>query len=175
MVLCFFIKTDRGIFGISKQLGGIMAKRLSFLLLILAFLPQTCSRYPSAPQYSGIGDCGKPTIPSNLTFKDSIQYWASPFTGAPESTKYYQVYGYLEIYNYEKELIQTSLALPTYALYTTYTNLHSSGSPYNYDIYWNGQDMNGKKVDNGVYTTKLTLISQADTYCSCGTILLTTN
>lgn len=140
----------------------------SFLVLQVA----ACSRYPSAPQYAGSGDCGKATIPTNLQFKDSIQYWTS-FTGVPESTRYYEVHSYLEIYNYEKELVQSGRIVSVFPLFVT-TNTPAAGEE-GYDIYWNGLDMNGKKVDNGVYITKLSWISQIDTTCSCGTILLTTN
>lgn len=172
MVLCFFIKTDRRIFWVSKQLGGIMAGRLSFLLLILAFLLQTCSSYPSAPQYSGIGDCGKPTIPANIHFKDSVQYWTSS-TGAPESTIQHQTYSCFEIYNYEKDLIYISSSIGFSQLVPA--PWRTSSTQGGYDIYWDGRDMNGKKVDNGTYITKLTLATSSDTFSSCGTLLLTTN
>ncbi len=151
-----------------------MAKLFFPSLIILGILIQSCGRYPPAPNYAGIGNCGSPTIPSNLQFKDSVQY-ASSLIGIPESTRYYQFYEYFEIYNYEKQLINGAFINLAFNNFATYGQLHSSSLNNFSNIYWNGTDMNGKKVDNGTYTFKATSISQVDTNCSCGTIILTTN
>jgi flagellar hook assembly protein FlgD len=55
-------------------------------LLILSFF--SCSKYPAAPDYQGIGDCTKATIPPGLTSN-------SPST-------------FVEIYDFEKNLITTT-------------------------------------------------------------------
>ena len=120
-----------------------------------------CNEYPSAPKYNGIGDCTKATIPQGLQLDSN------------------QTFGYLEIYDYDKNLITTSekdgpspyldsLIGSFYGL-PLYRDDHTI---INFDIYWNGMDRNGKKVDNGKYIAKFSFISKRDTSCMCGEVII---
>jgi flagellar hook assembly protein FlgD len=121
---------------------------LSCCLFLTLFF---CNEYPAAPKYNGIGDCTKATIPQGLQFDSN------------------QTYSYLEIYDYEKNLIniaggRTSYEGPPPIVDTT--------GIFNYDVYWNGMDRNGNKVDNGKYIAKMSIISKRDTSCMCGEVII---
>jgi flagellar hook assembly protein FlgD len=100
---------------------------------------------PAAPKYNGIGDCTKATIPPGLQLDSN------------------QTYGYLEIYDYDKNLINIAGPSPLYK---------DDHTIINFDIYWNGMDRNGKKVDNGKYIAKNSFISKRDTSCMCGEVII---
>jgi hypothetical protein len=142
-----------------------------FLCILLPVL--FCSKYPGAPDYKGLGDCGRPTVPSGLFFKDSASLKTNAndtikFDLSPPRSDSNFAYVYLEIYDYEKNLINSELN-GSIAIFPM-----DSGTG-KFSAYWNGLDSKGNKVDNGRYTFKASFISRTDTSCECGDIFLTTN
>jgi hypothetical protein len=142
-----------------------------FLCVLLSVL--SCGKYPAAPNYIHTGDCGRPTVPPGLVFNDSAALHKNAddtitFDISPPRTDSNFTYGYLEIYDYEKNLILTLLSIPIKGSWQDTTSV-----PFN--AYWTGTDSKGNKVDNGRYTFKVSFISRTDTSCRCGDIFLTTN
>jgi len=131
---------------------------LSCCLFLTLFF---CNEYPAAPKYNGIGDCTKATIPPDLVIDSN------------------QNYRYVEIYDYDKNLINTLTQLgPSHYLDSLIGSFYGSTSQrdtsniFNFDIYWNGMDRNGNKVDNGKYVFKYSIISRTDTSCGCGEVII---
>ena len=115
-----------------------------------------CNEYPAAPKYNGIGDCTKATIPPDLVLDSN------------------QNYRYVEIYDFDKNLINTlTQPGPSHSIDSLIglsygsTSQRDTSNIFNFDIYWNGMDRNGNKVDNGKYIAKISFISKLDTSCTC--------
>jgi hypothetical protein len=149
--------------------------RVSALFMCIMLSVALCNRYPGTPDYQGIGDCGRPTVPPGLNFDDTASLVKSaadsaPFIISPPVTASNIRYGYLEIYDYEKNLIQTSqnVSVSVPATWQDTTN----GA---FNVYWDGLDSKGNKVDNGRYVAKMSFISKKDTTCTCSEFVLTTN
>jgi hypothetical protein len=142
-----------------------------FLCILLPVL--FCSKYPGAPDYKGLGDCGRPTVPSGLFFKDSAALQKEMATDSmiisPPKAVYYEEYVYIEMYDYEKNMISGTLSGPI----KTMNKMIDIATPI--DIYWSGTDSKGNKVENGRYVMKMSFITKYDTVCKCGDAFLTTN
>jgi hypothetical protein len=153
-------------------------KPVIILCCFLLFPVFLCEKSPTESQYRGVGDCGRPTIPYGLQFYDSVAMQKSSVESdstvinfvIPPPTGYYEYYVYMEIYDYEKTLINNYLDGP---IITTQKKGFNTYTPF--DIYWNGLDSKGNKVGNGQYIFKFSYISKYDTACRCGEYFITTN
>jgi hypothetical protein len=155
---------------------GQFGKPVLLLCCFLLFPVFLCEKSPVESQYRGVGDCGKPTIPPNLQFKDSVTLQKSSVEAdstvinfiIPPPSAYYEYYIYLEIYDYEKYLIRNVLEGPIITKQKQWSDIPIG-------IFWNGVDSKGNKVGNGQYIFKFSYISKYDTACSCGEYFVTTN